>query len=283
MSRCTPIFWLAWILTAIVALLFASSLASAQPITQPRGEIILSGFLSCSGPNGNRQCPFRHHYVEMVAGRTYALRIETTEFNAALMIEDERGNMLARDTDDFDTLPGYIVYRPAATGTYRLIASAKAPLLEGFYAIFMQELTVLFRVKDEMTSSDPLRCEFHARTYDVPMVAGQRYIIDLTSNAFSPYLKLLDMDGMIIAFQDESMGPRGTRIVYTPTRTASYRIVATTFDPRRVGAFMLSVSRLVIQSLDSANRPLRIALSRSRHLRKIPCPPRLSIWSTHSR
>src|ERR1051325_669640 len=210
MNRVTPIFWIASGAAAIAFFVLAGR-ANAQPGPLPTTDTVLMGFISCGGENGERQCPFRLHYVTMERGRTYAVRIASTSFNAALAIEDEAGNQLARDIDDYDTMPGCAVFRPSVTGTYRLIASVRPPLEEGFYVITIRELPVVFSVEDEMTTSDPMRNECYMRTYDVPMTVGHRYIIDLASREFSPYLKLLDSDGMIVAFEDESCVGRGAR------------------------------------------------------------------------
>jgi hypothetical protein len=58
-----------------------------------------SGFLSCGGIDDSRQCPFRLHYINLTKGKTYAFRIESTEFDSRLAIEDAHGKVQATDTD----------------------------------------------------------------------------------------------------------------------------------------------------------------------------------------
>jgi hypothetical protein len=227
---------------SMLIVLLAASLAVAQPITAVQDETILSGFLSCNGANGDRQCPFKSHYVELRKGQAYSMKLDSTELDASLMLEDVHGKQLAQDTDDFDLLPGVIVFRPQITGAYRLIVSTSAPLREGFYQITIREVPVLLNVEESLESTDAMEHECHLRHYDVQMTAGRRYIIDLKSDDFDPFVKLLGPQGAIVAFEDEGYTQRGARVVYMPTRTGTYRIVATSLTPRSTGAFTLSVS-----------------------------------------
>jgi hypothetical protein len=231
------------LIATIVCLFLVATAASGQGVaTAP--ATVASGFLTCSNDNDDaiRLCPFRLHYIELVAGRTYCMRMESSEFQPFLMIEDMHGNPMAMDIDDFNTMPGCMVFRPSTTATYRMIASASLPIREGFYRVTMRELPSVFEVSAELASTDPMNSDCHERFYDVPLIEGRRYVIDLGSREFDAYVKLMTTENVIVAFEDESSPVRGARIVFTAPRTETYRIVATSLMPNSTGTFTLNVS-----------------------------------------
>jgi hypothetical protein len=219
----------------IAWLLLVGTIAFGQPAPLPGSDnIVLSGVISCGADKAAPPfCPLNLHYVHFTAGRTYMIRMASSEFNARLMLEDLPGKLLARDDEASDALNGAIVFRPAETGRYRLIASALAPK-EGFYTITIREMPILFGVEETLTANGPA-------SYEVPLTAGRRYIIDLESAEFAPFVKLLNADGTMVAFEDER-GPMGnTRIVFEPTTTQTYRLVAASFSAGATGTFRLTV------------------------------------------
>lgn len=230
-------------IAAIAFLFLVPAFVSGQNVNPPPSTIA-TGFLACSKDSAaaDRLCPFRLHYVDLVEGRTYHLRTESSEFNVSMMLEDLHGNPMAMDVDNFSTMPGCIVFRAPATASYRVIVSASAPMQEGFYRVTMAELPSVFAVAEELTASDPMNNECHERIYDVPLIEGRRYVIDLGSRDFAAYVKLTTMENVIVAFEDECNLVRGARIVFTAPRTETYRIVATSLTPNSTGNFTLNVS-----------------------------------------
>src|SRR5262249_13908782 len=85
---------------AIVLVFLAAGFAHGQPPPpdNKNDEVIFAGFLSCGGDDA-RACPFRLHYVTLEQGRTYAFRIDSTEFDARMTIEDLSGKVLASEGD----------------------------------------------------------------------------------------------------------------------------------------------------------------------------------------
>lgn len=236
-------FWFAIGTAAVACLLIAGSVAQGQT-PPPDRDTILSGFLSCSrDKDGNMMCPARIHYLNMSEGKTYAIRIETTEFDAKLAIEDLHGNVLASDGDCIEEdLFGCIWFRPPSNDEYRFVVSASMPLLEGFYSVFVRELPIVMRVETTLTTEDEMRDECYQQTHEVTLNEGERYVIELASREFATCLKLLSPDGMIVAFDDEGTTSRPAQIIYTAPRTGVYRLVAASTMPHSVGAFRLTVN-----------------------------------------
>ena len=241
MNHFTTKYWLLCGVAAIAWLLLGGKVASGQTPPPDNDNVVLSGVLTCNvGLDGQRVCPFKLHYVNLTKGRTYSIQMSSSDFDTTLVLEDLRGNLLARDTDYYDDLYGNIVFRPPVTGRYRLIANATAPK-EGFYTITIRELPVVMSVTDELTPRDPTQNDISHKTFDVKLTAGRRYIIEMESDAFDAFVKLLNPDGAIIAFNDECGTQNNSRLVFEAVRTENYRIVATSFGPNATGAFTLTV------------------------------------------
>lgn len=241
MSHLTMKFWFLCAFAGVIWLLLGGMVASGQTPPPEDNAMVLSGFLGGVDPNATPgECSTRIHNVNLTEGKMYAIQTASSEFNSKLVLEDMNGNMLACDTDCFDDLPGCIAFRPTTTGSYRLIVSAKNPV-EGFYTVTVREMPVLMSVASELTPNDPMGNDAFMSIHEITLTAGQRYIIDLRSDEFNTFLKLLNPQGAIVAFADECGTMGSTRVIFTPTRTETYRIVATSYDPAVVGAFHLMV------------------------------------------
>ena len=79
-----------------------------------------------------------------------------------------------------------------------------------------------------------------AKIYDVKMLAGTTYIIDMTSDQFDCFLHLEDLAGKELAHDDDGGGGLNSRIVYLPPTDGVYRIIATSHDGG-MGRFSLGV------------------------------------------
>jgi hypothetical protein len=240
MNHFTTKFWIGCGFAAIAGLLLAS--ASAQTPPPGGNDVVLSGFLTCPvSDQGQPECPFRLHYVHLLKEKSYAIRMDSSEFRTSLTLEDMHGKVLAADIDCFDELNGSIVFRPPTTGEYRLIATSAPATSEGFYTITIRELPILLRVEAALSPRDATSGGAFLRTHEVALTQGQRYIIDMESGNFDPYVKLLNSDGAIVAFNDEGYIAGMARIVFTAPRTETYLLVTTSRAPFATGAFALTV------------------------------------------
>jgi len=240
MNHFTFKFWLLMAFVALVILLMGNRVASAQT-PPPENERILTGVVGCalSGPEA-RECPLALHYVKLTAGTMYAIDILDADFTAGLVLEDLFGNVLATDMDYYDDLYGIIMFTPRTSGEYRLTVESKSGT-PGFYSIRVREMPMVVDVRSELTPSNPMAQDAFMSVHPLSMTAGRRYVMDLRSDEFDTFLKVLDPQGVIVAFADEGDATRTRRVVFTPTRTATYHIVATSSDPATIGAFLLMV------------------------------------------
>ena len=119
------------------------------------------------------------------------------------------------------------------------------------------------KAEGRLTREDALdvkgRKESYGKAYAVKLDAGV-YRIDALSKAFDTFLRLEDSSsGEQVAFDDDS-GPEDSnaRITFRTVKDGTYRVVVTSFNPGRVGAFTLLVTRL------DAGKAARLALQDGR-------------------
>ncbi len=140
----------------------------------------------------------------------------------------------------------HLSFTPRKTGHYPVLVSlsptnvvAKGPLA---YTIDITEQKALLSVNDQINNNDPQypsRPASHFKVYRVKLEANKTYQIDMTSQ-FDNYLFLEDATGKVLAADDDSGGNLNARIVFRPTKTDTYRVIATTFGGGATGPFTLT-------------------------------------------
>ena len=103
-------------------------------------------------------------------------------------------------------------------------------------------------VAGALADSDPndgVRTKSRCKIYTIPLVAGNRYVIDLRSTEFDAYLRLETAGALEVASDDDGGGGLDARIIYICPRTEMHRIVATSFGSG-LGRFRLSVTETSI-------------------------------------
>jgi hypothetical protein len=214
------------------------------PVCGPVPNTVITGTLTVADlPERRYQCPHHAHPITLDAGKTYVIEMMSPDFGTYLMLEDLAGVLLAQDERPVladATLNSRLTFRPSATGTYSLLASALSTEGEGNYIITIREVPVMMRMDDRLTPVDEVRNECYVKTYDVAMTAGRRYYVNLESSEFATCMKLLRPDGTIVAFDEGGMD-RNTRITFEAPTTGTYQIVATSFGECAVGTFTLTV------------------------------------------
>ena len=126
-----------------------------------------------------------------------------------------------------------VTFAPSRTADYRILVGM-GPVTDKRsappkYTTTIVELKFELSVKDQLTNKDPIypgRGGRH-KVHSVKLQAGKTYQIDMTTTAFDAFLVLEDSAGTVL-MQDDFAGTV-RRVVYRPTKTDVYRIVATTF------------------------------------------------------
>jgi len=215
-------------------------------IGSPPKMFVLDRLASDDPKDARHGCPHRMYPVMLEQGKTYIIEMRSDTFDTWLMIENDRGELLAQNDEDSTVftvraMNSRITFRPNETGTYRLVAMPFAASGEGNFTMTVREVPVMMRIEDVLTPADEVRNDCFAKTYDVTMIAGRRYYIDLESTGFATYMQLLNSAGVVVAVDDGGGMGMNTRIAFQPPDTGAYRIVATSFDSGISGPFALTV------------------------------------------
>jgi WD40 repeat protein len=80
------------------------------------------------------------------------------------------------------------------------------------------------------------------QVHPLAVSAGKTYVIDMESHVLDSYLRLEDGQGRVLAENDDiSADSLNARIVFSPRRDGTYRIVATSYQRRGVGEYALTI------------------------------------------
>src|SRR5205085_7872569 len=80
------------------------------------------------------------------------------------------------------------------------------------------------------------------QVHELKLQAGAGYIIEMHSTELDSYLKLLDKSGTLLLENDDiARNNRGARLIFTPKESATFRILATSFQELGRGAYTLTV------------------------------------------
>jgi eukaryotic-like serine/threonine-protein kinase len=94
------------------------------------------------------------------------------------------------------------------------------------------------------------------RVYEVELFAGKSYVLDLESSQFDSYLRLEDAKGKVLAENDDiSPQDQNSRLIFTPTQTGVYRIIATSFQQQGTGAYTLTIREFTGPMRTKAGQP----------------------------
>jgi len=75
----------------------------------------------------------------------------------------------------------------------------------------------------------------------VLLEAGRDYIIDMESPDFDAFTRLGDENGAFLQEDDDSAGQLDARMIFTPRKTAYYKLVATTYNAGKTGRYFFKV------------------------------------------
>ena len=93
---------------------------------------------------------------------------------------------------------------------------------------------------------DKVLTQSFSKTYVYKMTQGNKYQIDMVTQAFDAYLRLEDPKGTQVAADDDSGGQLNARIIYTPNVTGDFTICAMSLGGGSTGKFTLTVRDLTV-------------------------------------
>jgi len=194
------------------------------------------------------------HEVTMKEGVIYVVKVEGDRFRPQVQMNPGFLNQINNTFGDNKPFEGYYYADRNQIHTIYIVPqvfglSSKGPF-EYKLAVTPVSLAAkpLLNVQDTLTNNDaPWKNQFnskkHHKPFPVKLEAGQFYIIDMMrrgDNQLDCYLYLEDEDGKIVASNDDGGGMLNSRIVYSPQKAGTHRIIAThLFD--QLGDFTVTV------------------------------------------
>jgi thiol-disulfide isomerase/thioredoxin len=223
-------------------------------------------------------CYCKIYPVKLQEGKEYQIDLKSKDFDAFLRLEDPSGKQVAEDDDSGGGLDSRIIYKAPKSGQYKVIASTFKDKETGKFTLTIVEvggdkvagepdkkkqeekkgpatgppsgeLKVTAgqpaKVDGQLTSADPKDGQGkHSKTFAVQLQAGKSYRIYMKGNAqLDAFVKLLDETGKMVR-EDEFGEPNDSGINFTPDKTATYKIVATSYKGGMTGNFTLTVTQL---------------------------------------
>jgi hypothetical protein len=199
--------------------------------------------------------PSKMYLVELMAGAKYRLEMVSKTLDSFLIVQDQDGKQLAFDDDSgggANKLDARLDFTPPKTGTYKIFTASNAKdTRAGKFTLTIrrqggakEEGQVQEIGKDGLNINGTLDADNKSRVYQVKLLEGKTYVIDMTSpdsKALDPFLRLQNASGKQLALDDDSGGNYNARLIFRAPATGTYRIVATSFANLGQGEFTLKV------------------------------------------
>ena len=194
--------------------------------------------------------PSKRFTHKMQAGKHYVIEMrgDPREIDPWLILRDSAGNILAEDDDSGGWPNALIVYSPRKDDDYDISATVFKGDKLGPFTLRIREETGLevgpkgLNKAGALSAIDPLDpfTTSPAQTFNLILKKGRPCMIDMKSKDFDPYLRLENMAGVNLKFED--IGGEGhSTLLFTPFVDGVYRVVASSYD-YKTGAFDLKVT-----------------------------------------
>jgi hypothetical protein len=191
----------------------------------------------------------KNYVVELSEGVVYKIEMNSTDFDAFLIVRDANGKELAKDDDGGGNLNARILFVPPAKGMYRIAATSFGggngnfqlivrPATEFGKAVKYDPKKVhdggtSFCIVSTLTNQDAKDavqqgspCQIH----QVKLAKGKTYIIDLISGQMDCFLRIEDSQKNNLADDDDGGDGLNSRLTFTPDDDGVFRLIATNLD-----------------------------------------------------
>lgn len=217
--------------------------------------------LAAEDPTWGMSGRFHLYRFDARAGERFGLDLMSEDFDTYLVVGDRSGgifNPLDQNDDGGEGLDSRLRFVAPHDGTYWVLAQALSDDGLGAYTIELSRLpaprpavptaiAVGGSAFGELTDDDALQeDESFYDLYTFQGVAGQRYAIALSSPGFDTYLHVGTGTGADFDELERNDDADGTdsRIVFTPDRSGTYSIQASSYGPGETGDYSISIREL---------------------------------------
>ncbi|HZZ82042.1 MAG TPA: PPC domain-containing protein [Gemmataceae bacterium] len=197
--------------------------------------------------------PSQRHTVKLAKGKSYAIDLVSTDFDAFLRLLDKDGKELAADDDSGGDLNSRILHSADRDGDYIIVVTSFDGQV-GKFSLKVREFAFKGEAKPrdvgkngitingQINQNDKSPLGKRGILYTVQLKKGQTYQIDLSSQAFDSYLYLFDAKGKILAQDDDGGGNLDSRITYRAEADGVFHILASSLDGNETGDFTVTVT-----------------------------------------
>lgn len=199
------------------------------------------------------------HKFAVNAGALYAIDVRSrstrggkNDFDPFIRLFDSHKRLLAEDDDSGEGTNARMLYLAPRSEEWTIEVANFFPDEVGEYECTIQGQHILSPPTSKervyqglLRKSDRIdRVRAGCRVHEIHLWldAGKKYVIDLKSKDFDPFLRLEDLDRKELAFDDDSGGDLNARLTYSPSRTGTYLLLATTYVPATWGDYTLAVN-----------------------------------------
>lgn len=225
------------------------------------GEV--SGALVRGGEHLSDHSLFQAWTFYGTAGQNIQIDIVSRDFDARAILEGPGGTEVARDDDAGGGTDARIRVSLPVAGTYRILANAFRPGQLGRYTVRLSAgpsqvvatpgggstmagtVGQILRgqvVQGRLTASDArLTDNTFYQAWTFYGQAGEMVTLDVMSTEFDAYAVIQDLNGNVLARDDDAGGNLNARITFTLPYTGAFRLIANTLRQGTVGAYTLSV------------------------------------------
>jgi thiol-disulfide isomerase/thioredoxin len=239
--------------------------------------------------------------LKMTEGSSWEITMRSATLDSYLRIEDSAGKQVAEDDDSgggVNMLDAQIVFKPAKTDTYKIIATTFKDGEVGKFTLTANRVNKVepapapvsapvaahtpgekdkgdkgdkgkddkgLNINGELNNNDGLdkvRQGCRCKTYKLKMTEGSTWEINLRSADFDAYLRIEDSAGKQLAEDDDSGGNLDAKIVFKAPKTDTYTIIATTYANGETGKFTLT-----------AEQKGKADGKETKEIKKLPPPP----------
>jgi len=201
--------------------------------------------------------------VTIGAGQHIEVTVESRDFDTFLIIESPEGERWVNDDYEGRTDMSMVEFDAAQIGIYRIGVTSYQPQETGDYEVNIRLRTTNdptgMRISQPLAQGEPRTGELadgdasmdygqHADRYHFDAQVGQRIVIDLKSDDFDTFLRLLSPDGSITD-NDDYDGIEHSQLAFNVQQTGRYRLIVSSFKADEAGDYELSM-RLTDRNAD---------------------------------
>lgn len=211
--------------------------------------------------------PSATYTLQAEAGQVVTVTLTSEDFDSYLSILDSTGTAIAENDDSIGTNSGIQAFVLPAGTSYQILVESysqhnNSGAETGAYTLSVVEQQIA-HIEYTQSVSDSLTDTVMSQDYVFTGQEGDAVVINLNSDDFDSYLRLLDSSGNEIASNDDSGNSLNSQIgPYVLPATGSYTIRASSLGGSSAGAYTLTLGKVDVTAI-SYDEAVEVAITKS--------------------